>query len=35
VTPLFMCAAPDFHAEARAAATEARMLAQEVAVPAA
>ncbi|GAA4712847.1 SMP-30/gluconolactonase/LRE family protein [Nocardioides conyzicola] len=31
---LFMCAAPDFHAEARAAATEARMLAQEVAVPA-
>lgn len=31
---LFMCAAPDFHAEARAAATEARMLAVEVAVPA-
>ena len=31
---LFLCAAPDFHAEARAAATEARMLAVEVAVPA-
>lgn len=31
---LFLCAAPDFHAEARAAAAEARMLAVEVAVPA-
>ena len=32
---LFMCAAPDFHAEARTAATDARMLAVEVAVGAA
>ena len=32
---LFVCAAPDFHAEARAAATEARMLAVRVDVPAA
>jgi sugar lactone lactonase YvrE len=31
---LFLCAAPDFHAEARTAATEARMLAVEVDVPA-
>ena len=31
---LFMCVAPDFHAEARTAATEARMLVHEVAIPA-
>ena len=31
---LFMCSAPDFHAEPRAAATEARMLAVRVDVPA-
>ena len=30
---LYVCAAPDFHADARAAATEARMLAFRVAVP--
>lgn len=34
-TTLFACAAPDFHADARAAACEARMLAIEVTVPAA
>ena len=33
-TTLFACAAPDFHADPRKAATEARMLATEVAVPA-
>ena len=31
---LFMCSAPDFHAEAREAATEARMLAVRIDVPA-
>lgn len=34
-TTLFACAAPDFHADARAAAREARMLAVPVTVPAA
>ncbi|WP_326551613.1 SMP-30/gluconolactonase/LRE family protein [Micromonospora sp. NBC_01813] len=34
-TTLFACAAPDFHEAARSAAREARMLAIEVAVPAA
>jgi sugar lactone lactonase YvrE len=34
-TTLFACAAPDFHADARTAAREARMLAIEVTVPAA